>query len=209
MGAWATSRLEELPLPSAQVGLGIVAAIGVLYCFLGYRLFKGILALTGFLLAGSVAAALVGWLSNGHLVAMGVALLVGGLCGAMALFFLYRVGVFCLGFLGLLSVAYSLLHARPEPWAPWAIVGLGLAGGLVALWAERPVMSLATASIGAWLTTYAAALLLLGTAFEEDLLAKAGPPSTVAWGILAAWAFLTVVGAAFQLSSNKKRPKTD
>ena len=110
--AW---RLEDVPQEQVMLVVAGMAGVGFLYCFLGYRLTKLILGLTGFLLAGSAAAVIVGFLSYGHLIGMGVALCVGGLCGAMALFFLYRTGIFCLGMLGAAVAAYSLLQGREEP----------------------------------------------------------------------------------------------
>jgi len=208
MNLWNTSRLEELSSADLQFVLGVVALAGVLYCFLGYRIFKTVLAMTGFLLAGPVAAALLGWLTQGHLLAMGIAFLVGGCCGAMALFFLYRAGVFCLGFLGALLGGYAFLHGRPEAWAPWAMVGVAFLGGLVALWAERPVMTLATAAIGAWLTAGAAALLVFG-AEADPRLVEFGASGAAAWVFLGVWLFLTLAGAGAQFRGGKRRPKSD
>src|SRR5690606_17441955 len=81
--AW---RLEDVPPEQLMLVVAGMAGVGIVYCFFGYRLIKLVLGLTGFLLAGSAASFIVGFLSYGHLVAMGVALCIGGLCGAMALF---------------------------------------------------------------------------------------------------------------------------
>jgi len=93
-------QLQDVPREQMSMVLAGLAFAGCLYCFLGYRLIKFVLGFTGFILAGSTAAVIVGFLSYGHVMAMGIALAIGGLCGAMALFFLYRTGVFCLGMLG-------------------------------------------------------------------------------------------------------------
>jgi hypothetical protein len=180
-----------------RLALVLMAAAGLLYCFLGYRLFRLVLGITGFALAGAVAALFVGWLLFGHPLAMALAFLLGGLCGAMALFFLYRTGVFLLGFLGALVVAYQLLSARPEAWGPWAIVGAALAGGLLALALERPAMKLATAAIGAWLCTYAIAFMAWGESAVEPWTDVTAIQGTGA-GVVALWAFLTLLGAVFQ-----------
>ena len=193
--------LHSMDIPEFELNqhlaLGLLAATGLLYCFLGYRLFRLILALTGFVCAGGVTAIAVGWLTYGSAIAMGIALLAGGLCGAMALHFLYRAGVFFLGVLGALLVAFQVLHGRPDPWAPWAILGVALLGGVLALALERPAMKLATAAIGAWLSTYAAALYFWGErAAEQWTEIPSFDQSEL--GMIALWAFLTLLGAVFQ-----------
>ena len=207
-----TKRLEDVPPEQALIILAVMAGVGVLYCFFGYRLLKFILGLTGFLLAGSTAAVVVGFLSYGNLMGMGAALLIGGICGAMALFFLYKAGVFCLGMLGATVVAYNVLQGRPEAWILWAVAGLGLVGGLLALLIERPVMSLATAAIGAMLLSQSGLAMArqqgLLDRIPEDAgqLGEALPPIPyLGWGVFAAWAFLALLGAYVQLGLGRKK----
>lgn len=207
-----TKRLEDVPPEQALIILAVMAGVGVLYCFFGYRLLKFILGLTGFLLAGSTAAVVVGFLSYGNLMGMGAALLIGGICGAMALFFLYKAGVFCLGMLGATVVAYNVLQGRPEAWILWAVAGLGLAGGLLALLIERPVMSLATAAIGAMLLSQSG----LAMARQQGLLDRIPEGATelgeslppipyLGWGVFAAWALLALLGSYVQLGLGRKK----
>jgi len=207
-----SARLEDLPPEQAMLMLAVMAGVGVLYCFFGYRLLKFIIGLTGFLLAGSTAAVVVGFLSYGNLMGMGAALLIGGICGAMALFFLYRTGIFCVGMLGATLVAYNILQARPEAWILWAVAGLGLAGGLLALLIERPVMTLATAAIGSMLMTQSGLAvarqqgLLDHLPQEAEKLSEALPPIPyLSWGVFAAWAFLAFVGAFVQFRIGRKK----
>lgn len=208
--AW---RLEDVPQEQVMLVVGGMAFVGFLYCFLGYRLIKLILGLTGFLLAGSAAAVLVGFLSYGNLVGMGIALGIGGLCGAMALFFLYRTGIFCLGMLGASVAAYSVLQGRQEPWILWAVAGLGLVGGLLAILVERPVMKLATAAIGAMLMTQAGLALARAKGLVDNLTVPhidgattgAPPASYLGWAVLGAWAVITLVGAAAQFGMGGKK----
>ncbi len=194
--------MEELAQGDVRIVLALLAVVGIVYCFLGYRVFKLVLGLTGFLLAGGAAAVILGYLTHGHLIAMAVAGVIGGLCGAFALFFLYRVGVFCLGFLGAGVIAYQLVAARPEAWAPWAALGAAFLGGLIALGLERPAMSIATAAIGAWLILCSALMLALETGFEAQL---SDPENAqwLGWGMLGAWGLMAVIGAGFQLSSGR------
>ncbi len=207
-----SARLEDVPPEQALMILVGMAAAGVLYCFLGYRLLKFIIGLTGFLLAGSTAAVLVGFLSYGHLIGMGVALLIGGICGAMALFFLYKTGIFCVGMLGATLVAYTVLQGRPEPWILWAVAGLGLVGGLLAILIERPVMTLATAAIGAMMLTQAGLALARQRGLLERIpedaakLSEALPPIPyLSWGVFAVWLLLALLGCYVQFRSGRKK----
>lgn len=209
-----TSRLEDFPPEQAQLILVVLAGVGLLYCFLGYRILKFILGLTGFLLAGSAAAVLVGFLSYGNLIGMGVALLIGGICGAMALFFLYRTGIFCLGMLGASLAAYTILQGRPESWILWAVAGIGLAGGLGALLIERPAMTLATAAIGAMLISQSVLALLRQQGLlekvppsVEDVTASLPPIPYLSWGVFAAWVLLTLFGAYVQFRTGRRKDR--
>lgn len=207
-----TWQLEDVPPEQATLVLAILAGVGAVYCFIGYRILKFILGLTGFLLAGSAAAVLVGFLSYGNMIGMGAALLIGGICGAMALFFLYKTGVFCLGMLGATVVAYNLLQGRPEPWILWAVAGLGLVGGLLAILIERPAMTLATAAIGAMMLTQAGLTVARQQGlFEqlpqpvEDLGQSLPPVPYLSWGLLVTWVLLTLLGAYMQFSMGRRK----
>ncbi len=205
MQPWLSWRVDELPINEAGLSWGVLLAAGLLYCFLGYRLFRLVLGLTGFLVAGGVAAGLAGWASQGNVVAMAVAGVLGGLCGAVALSFLYRVGVFFVGFLGVLLVAYTVLQGIETPWRPWIVVGLAVLGGLLALWIERPVMTMATAVIGAWLASWSSYFLLLQTRLAD----RVSDPEFAARAVWAVWggfAVLTALGAAFQFSTRPASP---
>ena len=203
--AW---RLEDVPPEQLMLVVAGMAGVGVVYCFFGYRLIKLVLGLTGFLLAGSAAAVIVGFLSYGHLIGMGVALCIGGLCGAMALFFLYRTGIFCLGMLGAAVAAYSVLQGRDEPWILWAVAGIGLVGGLLAILVERPVMKLATAAIGAMLMTQAGLALARTQGLLDgttDGAQTSAPLPYLGWAVLATWVVLTLIGASAQFGFGGKK----
>ena len=200
-------QLSELPVTTLQGGVAVLIAVGTLYCFLGYRTLRFVLALTGFILAGSVAGAFTAWLSGNHLIASACAAAFGGLCGAMALAFLYRSGVFLLGVLGVFVVGMHLIQQRPEPWLPWAVVGAGIVGGLVALVAERFIMTLATAAIGAWFVVSGIAFFLIGPEYLEqahqpDL---SDSQARIAFFV---WCVLAVAGALAQFAAHKRKPKS-
>lgn len=195
-------RLEELSAAQAQVLLGGLAVFGVVYCFLGYPILRVLLGLTGFLIAGAVAAVLAGALSQGNVLAMAGALFLGGACGAMALVFLYRAGVFLVGFLGATLLGFALFFGHDASYGPVFTIFFGLAGGVLALLLERPVMKLATAAIGGWICAAAGMLLLVSLGLLDPSLKQRLTPHATAV-LLGAWLGLTLFGAAFQFSLDR------
>ncbi len=184
--------------------VAIAVSVGTLYCFLGYRTAKFVIGMTGFLIAGAVASVLVGILTEGHLISVAIGALIGGASGAMALFFLYRTGVFVLGLLGSTLASYNVLIDRPETWIPFAILGLGVAGGVIALLIERPVVTLATSAIGAWLVVSGVAYFLLGSAYLGDY--GKSLESNEATVLLIAWAVLAALGVFAQFVTRTRPP---
>jgi hypothetical protein len=188
---------------SEQITLLLALVAGVLYCFLGYRLLKFLIGLTGFALAALAAGLMAAWLSQGNTIAVAIAGFLGGLAGAAFMYFIYRAGIFSLGLLGAALIAHHILAATALPWAPWAIVGIGVAGGLLALLIERPVITVATAALGAWILLVTGALFLMesdaaDSATVQELTANASLT------ILATWTMLTVAGTLAQLATYRK-----
>src|SRR5438874_6726127 len=81
---------QSYELPAAIVLL----AAGALACFAGYRLFRIVLAIFGFILGAMLSSSIMG-ISN--TVGMVVAALVGGLVGALILMFAYFIGIALVG----------------------------------------------------------------------------------------------------------------
>jgi hypothetical protein len=190
---------------SDNFAVAFAIAIGTLYCVLGYRTLKFVIGLTGFLLAAVSAAYLGGWMGEGNVYVVAGSAFVGGLCGAMALFFLYKLGVFCIGLAGALLVAVNVLSGRPEPWIIPAIIGIGLLGGLLALLIERPIMTLATAAIGAWIVVCGVAFFLKGAAFVQSL-GQHQPPTDEERIVLLCWAVLGIAGMMAQFATYRPKP---
>src|SRR5438034_8808087 len=67
---------------------------GALACFAGYRLFRVVLAIYGFILGAMLASSMMGATNTFGMV---LAALVGGLAGAVILTFAYFVGIALLG----------------------------------------------------------------------------------------------------------------
>ena len=200
--------ISELPPATLNACVAIGIGLGTLYCFLGYRTLRFVIALTGFILAGGVAFVIAAWLSAGHTIASMAVGLAGGLCGVVALTFLYRAGVFGLGLLAFGLIASNVLADREEHWIMWAVFGTAIAGGLLAVLIERPVATLATAAIGSWLVIAGVAFFLMGpevldklrdtSQFEEERLVVVG-----------SWAVLALTGAFAQFATHKPRDQQE
>ncbi len=211
--------LQDIPLQPAlpgafasgadQATMIAVVAASFLYCFAGYRLLKFMIGLTGFVLAGTVAAVFAAWLSDGHAVVVPVVGIIGGICGAMALFFIYRAGIFCVGSLGGGLIANNLLAGLDLSWAPWAMIGVAILAGAFAVFIQRPVVILATAVIGAWGIVGCLAFFVVNYGLGEDLWdpSRFFENRTV---LLTIWALIALIGAVAQFTlGKKKQPKPD
>jgi len=204
-----TSTVDISELTPQQLNGVVAAAVaaGTLYCFLGYRTLRFVLGLSGFLMAGTVAAILVNWISQGNELAMLIALCVGGMCGAFALYFLYRTGVFLIGLMGTALIAHVVLAAQPDTWIPFAVVGIAVVGGLFALLIERPIILLATAALGAWMVVSGVTYFIVGSSGLDELtkVLESDDQRTI---VLASWAVLAVAGALSQIATTKKKSKS-
>ena len=126
----------------ALVGGGAVA------CFAGYRLFRVVLAIYGFVLGAMFASSMMGANSTGAQV---IAAIVGGLIGAAILTLAYFVGIALVG-AGLGALVAQLLWQSFGTGDPPAIavILLAVAGSVGAMLLQRYVIVLATAFGGAW-----------------------------------------------------------
>jgi hypothetical protein len=162
-------EVPELYIPLLYGGAGLV---GLVSCFFGYKLFKGLIialmALTG--------AAALAWLGFHYgeepvLWSAGGFLLGAILGGVMALFF-YSLAV---GTIAALFVATSLLPwVQPyEAWIQWSVIGVGcLLAALVATALTNLMIQLASAMLGALLLVHSALFFVTGqtvhNAMEEE-----------------------------------------
>src|SRR5262245_16056124 len=143
----------ELPAAVLLVLSGAVA------CFAGYRLFKIVLGIYGFILGALLASSMMG-VSN--TTGMIVAALLGGIAGALLLVFAYFVGIALVGAgLGALvaHVGWGWIASGDPPAA--AVIVLSIAGSIGAMMLQRYVIIVSTAFGGAW-TVIVGGLALLG-----------------------------------------------
>jgi hypothetical protein len=198
---------QAYELPAAL----LLVLAGALACFAGHRLFRYVLALFGFILGAMMASSTMG-ISN--TIGMVAAALVGGLLGAAILVFAYFIGIALVGAaVGALIVHFGwTLVGTGDPPVP-AVIGLAIAGALVAMYVQRHVIVVTTAFVGAWTLIVG---LLAAVGDRGALAAKSvtnvwilypmtSPPGH-AWAPYV-WVLLGIAGTAVQLNfgGRKKR----
>jgi len=137
-------------LPAAY---GFPAAIvliigGIVACFAGYRFFRVVLAIYGFILGALMASSMMG-VNNG--VGMIVAALIGGIIGAVVLVLAYFVGIALIGAgLGALIAHQVWYWIRPGDPPALIVIIAALIGAALAMVVQRYVIIVGTAFGGAW-----------------------------------------------------------
>jgi hypothetical protein len=147
-----------LPAAYQLPAAGVLVLGGLVSCFFGYRLFKFVLAIFGFIIGALAASSIWGASDTTYMV---IAAIVGGFGGALLLLAAYFVGVALVG-AGLGALVANLIWTQIEGDPhPFVVVLFSVAGALLATWLQRYVIILGTAFGGAW-TILVGALAMLG-----------------------------------------------
>jgi hypothetical protein len=186
-----------------QLPAAIVLLIGGLVaCFFGYRLFRIVLAFSGFVIGALVASSVFGVSDTW---AMLIAALVGGLIGAGVLLAAYVVGVALTG-AALGAVAANLLFAATGQDPHFLVlVLLTLLGAAAAMYLQRYFIIVGTAFGGAW-TVIVGAMALFGNPTAIGAAAAGNvwvaypldPAPGRGW-VPVVWIVLGLIGATVQL----------
>ncbi len=193
-----------IPASYATTTAVIFAVGGLVTCFAGYRLFRFVLGLYGFLAGAMIASSLAGPGSTWMMVA---ALIVGGLVGAAVMVVAYFVAVGLVG----AGLAAMVLHLG------WRLVGgepptivvviVCVVGAVLALKVVRYVVVCGTAVAGSW-TFIVGALALKGD--PKALIAASAPNVWVVypvdllppnWYVMLGWIVLALAGIVVQLKT--------
>jgi hypothetical protein len=200
-----------IPQSYQPLMLGLMVLSGLIAWAAGYRLFRLVLTLNGFILGAWVTTAMPG---SGDRTLLVFAAIAGGAVGALIMFFGYFVGVALVG-AGIGALAVHLLWSRlgTDP-HPIVVILASVAGAASAMALQRYVIIIATAFAGAW------TLLLSGLTLTERgrVLASAPEvwilypldPTPSRRGVMIAWAVLGLAGVFIQLrftGLTKPRPK--
>jgi Domain of unknown function (DUF4203) len=156
-----------------QIPAAIVLVLGgAVACFAGYRFFRVVLGIYGFVLGALLATTIAGASSTSSLVLWAV---VGGIAGALALNFAYFFGVVLVGAaVGAMAVTAIWSRASGDPHV-LVVIAFAAAGALAAMWLQRYVVITGTAFGGAW-TLLVGVLALMG-----DAAAKAAAAANNVW----------------------------
>lgn len=190
---------------SYATGTAVLLAVGgLLSCFAGYRLFRFVLGLYGFLFGAFMATSLMGTSDMWTLVIAAVA---GGVLGALLMVAAYFMGVGLVG-AGLaalaINLAWRVIGGEPPT---WLLVIVCVVGALAALSVVRWVVIFGTSIAGSW-TLIVASLALMGdpaavraaSAGDVWVLYPLGQTGGQWWQV-AAWFGLTVAGVAVQIAT--------
>ncbi len=199
-----------IPAAYAMPAAVILAVSGVVACFAGYRLFRVVLGVYGFILGAMVTSSVMG---TANVWALVMAAAVGGLIGAGLMIAAYFIGVGLIG-AGLASLGLHLVWRAIGGDPPTALlVIMAVLGALGALSVARHVVIIGTALAGSW-TLIVGGLALLGdrvnglsvTPDNIWVVYAAGPLPGNRW-VTAGWVALAIAGAVVQTAVTSKSGK--
>jgi hypothetical protein len=198
-----------LPEPYEPAAVLVLAVSGALACFAGYRLFRVVLGIYGFILGAMIASSMMGATNTFGMI---VAAIVGGVAGALILVFAYFVGVALIGAgLGALvaHLAWTELARADAP--AIAVIVFSVVGAIGALMLQRYVLIIGTAFGGAWTLLVGVLALMQGRATTRAasnghvwILYPFEPAPGQRWVPLA-WLALGAIGAIVQLGVTGRR----
>jgi Domain of unknown function (DUF4203) len=183
---------------------------GALSCFAGYRFFRLVLAINGFIAGAALASSMMAASNTAGMVA---AAIVGGLAGAIVLVLAYFVGIALTGAaLGALAthLVWSQVGTGDPPWV--AVIVIAILGAIAAMMLQRYVIVVATAFGGAWMIIVGGfALASRRTVAVTAQAVKAADvwilypftPDTAERWVPVAWIALGLVGTAVQLGTTR------
>jgi hypothetical protein len=193
-----------LPAAYAVPVAAVLAISGAVACFAGFRLFRFVLGVYGFILGAMVISSLMDTTNTWALVA---AAIVGGLLGSGLMIAAYFIGVGLVG-AALASLAVHLV---------WRVVGsdpptvllviMAVLGAMGALSVARYVVVIGTALAGSW-TLMVGGLALAGDRISAlsvtpeniwEVLAAGPLPSS--WWVTGLWVALAISGAVAQMAT--------
>jgi hypothetical protein len=183
---------------------------GAVACFAGYRLFRIVLGIYGFILGAMLVSSTM---AASNTMGMVIAAVAGGIVGALILVFAYFIGIALVGAgLGALIAHTAWGQAASGDPPAMVVILLAIFGALGAMVLQRYVIIVATAFGGAW-TTIVGALAAAGDR-DAARAASAGSvwilyPLTPAPGqrwVPIAWVVLGLIGLGVQLAiTGRKR----
>jgi len=202
------SRILDFNLSATDTFAIALIASGMITCFFGYRLFKVVLAIIGFVTGGALAWTVLTAAGYGQWVTI-VGSCLAALVGGVAMFSLFFAGVFLFGCAMGLLMAVVILSAIGSELTVVVVSIFALVNGLVTLWFRKVLVVASTALTGAWsvlsgVAYFVGDLDLVGALAEPELLRAQGG---FYYAVLALWLLLGISGIAIQMRTQRKRKK--
>lgn len=200
-----------LPASFAMPTAVVLTVGGLIACFAGYRLFRIVLGIFGFVIGAMVTTSIIGAQSTIALVAAAV---VGGLVGSVLMVAAYFIGVGLLG-AGLAALGLNALwHTFSGDPPTVVLVVVCVLGALGALSIQRYVIIFGTALGGAW-TALFGGLALMGNSTAKHAMSSTGgwilyplDPLPNFWWTVPAWLVLGLMGALLQMATTRRAATT-
>lgn len=180
----------------------ISIAFGLLNCFFGYRIFRIMLGVYGFIVGAVAGFGLVSSVAPNETLWLLLGALIGGLLGAALMVVFYFIGVFLVGALAgaLLADTIGQLFGVDLHWL--VILIAAITAGIMALFFQRYAIIAATALSGAWTAVGSTFSLILGQELQlRQVFSRAAEQraGVALWIVLVIWLVLAGAGAIFQL----------
>jgi len=174
---------------------------GMLACFWGYRIFRTVLGILGFLLGAWLFYQAGLYFGAGTVLRIILAIF-GGLIGASLSVAFFFVGIFILGAAGGWHAGMLLWGAAGTEFMILVPIALALIGGLLALFFQRVAIVISTSLIGAW-TIVSGGFYLMGSGVLPTTLVR--NPGMLLKGlsetrpvVLISWLALALAGTFYQ-----------
>ena len=182
---------------------------GVISCFWGYRAFKAVLGITGFIVGAWIAGGIAATFTGGVGVIAVIAAVAGGLITGSIFVTLYYVGVFVVGASAGWIVGAMITSAAGNPVHIIVFVILALLGGILAVSFQRHILIIATSLIGSWYVV-AGSLVLLGSELADTMIFTVPGDIVIVRGggqivVLASWLLLAISGIVFQYGFGREK----
>ncbi len=176
---------------------------GVIICFRGYRLFKVVLGIAGFI-AGAALFYHLGAQYTANMIVLVILTIFGGMIGASLSMAFYYVGLFLLGALAGWQIGFLMSTAINMEFIIIIPIVAAVIAGFLACFFQKPIIIAATALIGAW-SVVTGGFYFFGTGiipidlFRDPFMLVESLRETNPVVILA-WIVLSIAGMIFQFS---------
>ncbi len=190
---------NDIALPTNAL-VGLLIAIGAIQCLYGYRAFKVVLVLVGFILGYALAFTAIDTMFHHKYAAFFVGMVAGVVAGSL-INNVYLIGVFVVSALFGGAVALQLYAIAGEHPEPTMLFIFALLGGLLALFFQKLMIILATALSGAWgvvagIAWFATAAINPVSIASVQKVFRA--EDAQGYIIVACWLVLGIIGVLFQ-----------